>query len=249
VPFLVRVYFSDLSYPDFALPSFLRIFSDSFYAAKRSEEAERMLAATDTDAATTTTTEDRNQVRRGELERGQEEEKTFTLTSHAAPSSSSRPSRLRDQLRSELSAARALEDDHGSAAGVGGQHFEQRLLATQEERILSRHAATRASWDRFAVRAARKLGVPTSELNLSRSDHYRTKVELRDLIDHTVPQSEKQGAGREESWSGSLRGIGHAYISVGNMFSGLHTRITERGNPKIEIVRRPNQNKIATPTQ
>lgn len=246
-----RVFFSDISYPDFALPSFLRIFSDAFYAAKRAEDAAIEAEAREWAAA----------------QPQQQDEKSDAAPTPSQPAAAggvvARPSRLRDQLRAELAAARALDASLASSRSMGpvassqqhhhlaqqqqhqglnGHAFEQRLIATQEARILARHAQTQASWSRFKSRTAAKLGIDPSQLNMSRSDLFRAKVEERELIEATIPESEKHGAGREENWSGSLRGTGHSYIAVGGMFSGLFTRVEEKTHPTIEIIRRPNQN-------
>jgi hypothetical protein len=223
---LRRVYFSDQAYPDFALPSCLRIFSQAFYDAQRRERATE--AAEEGEQAT------EGAEGRGNRRKGAQEEKE---------QSKPRPSRLREQLQGELAAARALEsqmDPLNSDSGeASNQLFEHRLLDSQEARILAKHAETRASWAAFKSQTAARLGVRETDLNISRTDHFRAKQEELALLVHSIPESEKQGAGREEMWAGSLRGTGDSYVGVGNMFSGLWTKVKSNANPKVEIVRKP----------
>lgn len=269
-----RVFLSDIAYPDFALPSFLRIFSDSFYTAKREEEE---MAQMQQQQARAQAAEQQGKEKKGHGQHAGEEEKQQTAvavpsSSPSSSSSASKPSRLRSQLRAELDAARALESTlnpssfittlseatrinnatmgiggvgAGTAAASGtggtGQSFEQMLVDGQEHRILLRHQDTEKSWARFKERAAAKLRVPPSQLNISKTDQYRLKQEESDLLAKSQSEADKNGSGGRDgsSWSASLRGTGSSYVSIGNMFTGLFTLVKENPNPKVEVVRRP----------
>lgn len=178
-----------------------------------------------------------------QLAEEEEEEQSALLAQSHTGAPASRSSRLAQQLSAELAMARRMEAAEAAGANSrhprNGQQFEQQLMAGQETRILAAHARTQASWASFKARTAAQLRVPESSLNISRSDEYRARLEEADLLDKARPVDEK-GAGREEHWAGSLRSIGHTYIPIGNMFTGLFTRVQADPNPKIEVIRRTN---------
>ena len=168
--------------------------------------------------------------------------------SHAAPAS--RSSRLAQQLQAELAMARRYEAEEAEEKkrtlnAAGGLAFETKLLQGQEARILAAHARTQAAWGSFKTRVASQLGVPETQLNISRSDYFRSKVEEADLLDKARPADEKS-AGREEQWAGSLRNTGSTFIQIGNMFSGLFTKVISNPKPKVEIIRRPTEKSMQT---
>ena len=164
----------------------------------------------------------------------EQQQRAATTTANGTPA---RSSRLAQQLTAELAMARRFEAEEAAAAAGGGkasngQQFAAQMLAGQESRILAAHARTQASWGAFKSRVAAQIGVPESQLNISRSDDFRAKVEEADLLDKARPADDK-GAGREEQWAGSLRGIGHTYIPIGNMVR--HENTQRHSNARIQI--------------
>lgn len=158
-----------------------------------------------------------------------------------------RSRRVAAQLQAEMRHARQLvaQDPllsqaaaiHSASSAATGQAFEERLVAEQERRVLERHAATEAYWIALKARTAARLGVDESALSLSRSEAWRHRVEEQELLEKARPQEDK--VLRETQWAGSLRGVGHSFVPVGNMFSGLWTKIKQRDDDaKVDIVRK-----------
>jgi len=155
----------------------------------------------------------------------------------------SRGSRLVSSLSQDLSRARALDGALAAARprlAETGPAFESVLLDSAESRVLAAHRQVQAEWASFKLRTATRLGVHPSSLNISKTDGYRLKMESATLVDKSIPEQERMGAGREEQWASGLRGIGHTFVPIGNMFTGLFTKITKKDEtiPKVEIIRR-----------
>eukprot|EP00484_Ammonia_sp_Unknown_P028430 CAMPEP_0197032516 /NCGR_PEP_ID=MMETSP1384-20130603/11179_1 /TAXON_ID=29189 /ORGANISM="Ammonia sp." /LENGTH=1196 /DNA_ID=CAMNT_0042462197 /DNA_START=51 /DNA_END=3641 /DNA_ORIENTATION=- len=118
-----------------------------------------------------------------------------------------------------------------------------RIYATREERVLRRWRKQQKEWQHMKQNIAQKIGKSTDDLVITRTEEWREMVEEIDLMTKSVPLSVRSFS----HWQQTLRmktGMEeHEHlVPIGNMFSGLYCRVTEKPrNPIKETVRKPRK--------
>jgi len=115
--------------------------------------------------------------------------------------------------------------------------LEEQIQSRRHERALAKWAQQQQQWEDFRHHAASKTGRAKEHLVVSRTEEYREKMEVMELLDQATPEEIKSGG---HSWYHSLRGGGTRYVQVGNMFSGLHIPMKlHKEKYDHEIIRKP----------
>ncbi|CAK0871928.1 unnamed protein product, partial [Prorocentrum cordatum] len=113
----------------------------------------------------------------------------------------------------------------------------ERIVATKQERALARWDEQQAEWERFREAASQKTQRSKNELVIAKTEEYRERLEVMELLDRSVPDEIKSGG---SSWYYSLRGDGTRFVQLGDMFSGLSVSLQmHKKNYVHEIVRKP----------
>jgi len=114
---------------------------------------------------------------------------------------------------------------------------EEQIQSQRHERALARWALQQNQWEQFRCRAADRTGRPKEQLVVSKIEEYREKMEVMDLLEASMPEELKAGG---SNWYRSLRAEGSHFVSVGNIFTGLHLNIrTSKEHHVNEIIRKP----------
>ena len=98
-------------------------------------------------------------------------------------------------------------------------------------------------WEKMTRNIAEKIEVDVAEMAFHRSQMYRERIEEMDQLDRAETPDEKAG---HNAWYMSLRNNKNSqapreiYISAGNVFSGLFTKVKERSNEPEPIIRNPS---------
>jgi len=115
--------------------------------------------------------------------------------------------------------------------------IEEQIQAGRHERALEKHANQQEIWESFRHHASSRTGRHKEELVVTRAEEHRERKEVMELLERATPEEVLSGG---YSWYHSLRGEGSRFVTVGNMFSGLHLPIKmHHENYVHEIVRKP----------
>lgn len=116
--------------------------------------------------------------------------------------------------------------------------IEEQINHGRHDRALEKHQRQQEEWERFREHASQRTGRHREELVVTRAEEHRERKEVMELLDRATPDEVLSGG---YSWYHSLRGEGSRFISVGNMFSGLHLPVKmHKENYVHEIVRKPH---------
>ncbi|KAG7396080.1 hypothetical protein PHYBOEH_002826 [Phytophthora boehmeriae] len=102
--------------------------------------------------------------------------------------------------------------------------IHERIGQQRQQNALRKWRQMNHDWEKFKVRAAKRLGKQPKELVMSRAADYREQREMYDTLQKARPLSDKVG---RDLWLVSLRDEGTRYVPVGNIFSGLFCPIRE----------------------
>jgi 3-phosphoglycerate kinase len=143
----------------------------------------------------------------------------------------------------------AKEAEHRLTKGLKMVSLQRRTIEEQiqhqrHDRALDRFKQQQHEWEKFREHASNRTGRYKEELVVTRAEEHRERKEAMELLDRATPDEVLSGG---YSWYHSLRGEGSRFISVGNMFSGLHLPVKmHKENYVHEIVRKPHLQEIAT---
>ncbi|CAG9329021.1 unnamed protein product [Blepharisma stoltei] len=116
----------------------------------------------------------------------------------------------------------------------------ERIIQERQEKILEAFKNTEYRWKKLEKSLGKKLNKNEGDLLANRAQEYREKVEEWDFLDRTISAKEKAG---KFSWYMSLRDKSKekldTYLHVGNKFSGLFSRVTERSGEPEPVIRKP----------
>lgn len=113
---------------------------------------------------------------------------------------------------------------------------QEKLLVRRDQRILENWERQKKDWERIRHVAVTKLGRKKNDLVITKSEEYREKVELFDLLGKATPAEDASGG---HSWYHSLRNDGSRFVRVGNIFSGLFLNTkTHSDNKVLEQIRK-----------
>jgi hypothetical protein len=113
----------------------------------------------------------------------------------------------------------------------------------KQEKILDNRLKTRLQSANLANRLSKKVNKGNDDLLMNRTDAFRYKKQLLDLIDNNKKYDEKFG---DNSWAIGLRRpknldrIRTAYINVGSNDNPVWDRVLEKPTKKVEIIQRPS---------
>jgi 3-phosphoglycerate kinase len=121
--------------------------------------------------------------------------------------------------------------------------IEEQIAHGRHERALEKWNNQQAHWENFRHHASKRTGRDKEELVVTKMEEHRERKEVMELLDRATPDEVLSGG---YSWYHSLRGEGTRFITVGNMFSGLHLPIKMHKETYVhEIVRKPHLRDIA----
>lgn len=122
--------------------------------------------------------------------------------------------------------------------------IEEQIAHGRHDRALEKWERQQQEWENFRHHASKKTGRFKQELVVTRAEEHRERKEVMELLDRATPDEVLSGG---YSWYHSLRGEGSRFITVGNMFSGLHLPVKmHKENYTHEIVRKPHLAEIAS---
>jgi len=154
-------------------------------------------------------------------------------------------------MSASLSNTNAMTEKEAQSRILKGQKMvslqkrtiEEQIQHGRHDRALEKFTKQQETWEAFRDHASVRTGRHRTDLVVTRTEEHRERKEVMELLDRATPEEEKSGG---HSWYHSLRGEGSRFITVGNMFSGLHLPIRmHKENYVHEIVRKPHLAEIA----
>jgi len=122
--------------------------------------------------------------------------------------------------------------------------IEEQINHGRHDRAFDKFAQQQQMWERFRDHASQRTGRHRHELVVTRAEEHRERKEVMELLDRATPEEVLSGG---YSWYHSLRGEGSRFITVGNMFSGLHLPVKiHKENYVHEIVRKPHLQELTS---
>ncbi|CAG9310706.1 unnamed protein product [Blepharisma stoltei] len=125
----------------------------------------------------------------------------------------------------------------------------EKIIQARQEKILEAFRNTEYKWRELEKSLGKISNKNEGDLLANRAQEYREKVEEWDFLDRSISSKEKAG---DFAWYMSLRDNSKdkldTYLHVGNIFSGLFSRIAERSDEVEPIIRKPGLPKTLNKT-